>query len=96
MRFRARRGARDGLHKSFRGWQRIAVVAVVLFIAFGLVTARLIVWPARECPPVLTLSWSSQAGVIVWTWRYDLLGSIERRCWSCRRAGRVTAAPARR
>jgi uncharacterized SAM-binding protein YcdF (DUF218 family) len=50
MRFRTRRGAGDGLHKPFRGWQRIAVGAVVLFIAFGSVTARLIVWPAQGMP----------------------------------------------
>jgi uncharacterized SAM-binding protein YcdF (DUF218 family) len=50
MRFRSRRGAGDGLRKSFRGWQRIAVAAMVLFVAFGLVTARLIVWPTQGMP----------------------------------------------
>jgi uncharacterized SAM-binding protein YcdF (DUF218 family) len=35
---------------SFRGWRRIFAAAIILFIAFGLVTARLLVWPARGMP----------------------------------------------
>jgi uncharacterized SAM-binding protein YcdF (DUF218 family) len=50
MGFRSRRGAGDGLRKPFRGWRRIAVAAMALFVTFGLVTARLIVWPAQGMP----------------------------------------------
>jgi hypothetical protein len=50
MRFRPRRGVGDGPHRSFRGWRRVAIAALVLLVAFSLVTARLIVWPAEGMP----------------------------------------------
>lgn len=50
MRFRSSRSVGDRLRGPFRGWRRVLVVAMVLFVAFSLVTARLLVWPAQGMP----------------------------------------------
>jgi hypothetical protein len=44
------RGIADGRRRSSRGWRRALVVAIVLVVAFGTATARLLVWPAQGMP----------------------------------------------
>ena len=50
MRFRTSRGVGSGLRRSSRGWRRVLIAAMVLFVVFSLVTARLLVWPAQGMP----------------------------------------------
>ncbi len=49
MRFKISRQTTDGHRRSFRK-RRVFAAAMALIIAFGLVTARLLVWPAQGMP----------------------------------------------
>src|SRR5271166_5317547 len=49
MRFRSRPAAADGRHGPSRARRVFAAVAAVV-VAFGAVTARLLVWPAQGMP----------------------------------------------
>jgi hypothetical protein len=50
MRFTTSRGVADGRRRSLRGCRRAFAAAIALVVAFGLVTARLFVWPAQGMP----------------------------------------------
>ena len=50
MRFRTRQGAVDGRHRPSRARRRAFAALVAVVVAFGLVTARLFVWPAQGMP----------------------------------------------
>ena len=50
MRFRTRRAAADGRPGPSRAWRRILAVVAAVVVAFGAVTARLLVWPAQGMP----------------------------------------------
>ena len=50
MRFTASCGVADRRRRSFRGWRRAFIAAMVLAAVFGLATARLFVWPAQGIP----------------------------------------------
>ena len=50
MRFRTSLRAADGRRRSFRSWRRALCTVITLLLVFGLVTARLFVWPAQGMP----------------------------------------------
>ena len=50
MRFRTRPGAADGRLGLSRVWRRVFAALVTVAVAFSLVTARLLVWPAQGMP----------------------------------------------
>jgi hypothetical protein len=50
MRFWPRRTAADGRHRPSRAWRRAFAAVAAAVVAFGLVTARLFVWPAQGMP----------------------------------------------
>jgi hypothetical protein len=50
MRFPTRHGAADGRRTPSRAWRRAFAAMVAVVVAFGLVTARLLVWPAQGMP----------------------------------------------
>jgi uncharacterized SAM-binding protein YcdF (DUF218 family) len=45
-----RRSDTDRRRRYFRGWRRVLIATVALFVAFSAVTARLFVWPAEGMP----------------------------------------------
>jgi hypothetical protein len=51
MRIAIRPRATGGRRTPLRGWRRALVAAAILILAFAVVTARLIVWPAQGMPP---------------------------------------------
>jgi DUF218 domain len=50
MRFRLSRGLADGRRRPSRGWRRILIAAMALLLVFGVLSGRLLVWPARGMP----------------------------------------------
>ena len=50
MRFRTHDAAAGGRRQPSRVWRRVIAAIVVAVVAFGVVTARLFVWPAQEMP----------------------------------------------
>jgi uncharacterized SAM-binding protein YcdF (DUF218 family) len=50
MRVRPSRGLAGGSRRPSRGWRRILIAAMALVLVFGVVTARLLIWPARGMP----------------------------------------------
>jgi hypothetical protein len=50
MKLAVRRGAAVGRRRPFRGWRRAFAAALTLIVVFAVITARLIVWPARGMP----------------------------------------------
>jgi hypothetical protein len=50
MRFKIPRGAADGRHGPSRARRRAFAAAIAVVAAFGLITARLFVWPAQGMP----------------------------------------------
>ena len=50
MRFRTRHAAADGRHGPSRAWRRAFAAVAAVVVAFGVVTARLFVWPAQGMP----------------------------------------------
>jgi uncharacterized SAM-binding protein YcdF (DUF218 family) len=51
MRVRPSRGLAGGSRRPSRAWRRVLIAATALILVFGLVTARLLIWPARGMPP---------------------------------------------
>ena len=49
-RFRTHHAVADGRGGSRRGWRRALAASAAVIVAFGLVTARLLVWPAQGMP----------------------------------------------
>src|SRR5580693_1553124 len=50
MRFMIHHGAADGRREPSRARRRAFAAAIVVVVAFGLITARLFVWPAQGMP----------------------------------------------
>jgi hypothetical protein len=50
MRFRTRHAAADGRGRPRRVWRRVFAAVAAVVVAFCLVTARLLVWPAQGMP----------------------------------------------
>ena len=50
MRLRTSLRVADRRRRSFRRWRRAFITVVVLLLVFGVVTARLFVWPAQGMP----------------------------------------------
>jgi hypothetical protein len=50
MRFRTHHGAAEGRRRPSRAWRRAFAAFAAVVVAFGLVTARLLVWPAEGMP----------------------------------------------
>ena len=50
MRFRARHATADGRGGSSRAWRRALAAMAAVIVAFSVVTARLLVWPAQGMP----------------------------------------------
>jgi hypothetical protein len=50
MRFRTHHGAADGRHGPSGARRRASAAIVAVVVAFGVVTARLFVWPAQGMP----------------------------------------------
>ena len=79
-----------------RGWRRVFAAVMALVVAFGVVTARLFVWPAQGMPARVSAIVMLAGPVTACPWHCSWPGSIGRRCWLSRKASTGTGARARR